>query len=261
MEFLVRTIPTRVRDASAESIESTWESKYYRYVPLARTHPLRGAMYPHPRERTKEVRSPRGVVSDRSRAECDLGDCTGEHIDYCGFSVLPAAVDKDVLIAFSTTSPSSSSSLPSPSSPGKTVFVLRNVESKYTPTSFEVDLSGNGQDLKINTEEHHWSNYFIAGLKGILTHLAHNPQKSGEGEGEKKKGLPERVCVMVNGTVPEGSGLSSSSAMTTASAMCVLDIVGRRDGEEFVNRRDVTNVAIEGGKSHLFLFFFRRVLS
>ncbi|GAA5893341.1 uncharacterized protein JCM6883_007637 [Sporobolomyces salmoneus] len=170
----------------------------------------------------------------------------GEHIDYCGFSVLPAAVDKDVLIAFSTTSPSSSSSLPSPSSPGKTVFVLRNVESKYTPTSFEVDLSGNGQDLKINTEEHHWSNYFIAGLKGILTHLAHNPQKSGEGEGEKKKGLPERVCVMVNGTVPEGSGLSSSSAMTTASAMCVLDIVGRRDGEEFVNRRDVTNVAIEG---------------
>jgi galactokinase len=143
------------------------------------------------------------------------------------------------LIAFSTANPSSSS-LPTPTSSSKTLFVLRNVESKYTSTTFEVDLSGDGSDLSIN-EEHHWSNYFIAGTKGILSHLAKN---RGKFDGAK---IPERVLVVVHGTVPEGSGLSSSSAMTTASAMAVLDILDRRDGMDFVCRRDVTNVAIEGG--------------
>ncbi|GAA6029776.1 hypothetical protein JCM8097_001044 [Rhodosporidiobolus ruineniae] len=164
----------------------------------------------------------------------------GEHIDYCGFSVLPAAIERDVLIAYSTAAPSSSSdtSFPSPSEKGKTVFVLRNVESKYSPTSFEVDLAGDGSDLAIS-DEHHWSNYFKAGTKGILAHL----HRGGSNWGQEN--LPERVLVLVNGTVPEGSGLSSSSAMTTATAIAVLDIVGKREGLERVGRRDVTNVAIE----------------
>ncbi|GAA5825741.1 hypothetical protein JCM10212_004006, partial [Sporobolomyces blumeae] len=161
-----------------------------------------------------------------------------EHIDYCGFSVLPAAVDKDVLIAFSTApSPSADKDLPAPSFPNKTVFVLRNVEDKYSETHFEVDLHSDGHTLQINPE-HHWSNYFIAGTKGILAHLAKHKAKW-------ESGAPERVLVLVHGTVPEGSGLSSSSAMTTASAIAVLEVVGRRDGTEFVCRRDVTNVAID----------------
>ncbi|CEQ42885.1 SPOSA6832_04764 [Sporobolomyces salmonicolor] len=160
----------------------------------------------------------------------------GEHIDYCGFSVLPAAVEKDVLIAFSTAD-SSSADLPSPSAPNKTVFVLRNVESKYSPASFEINLAGAGDDLELPAE-HHWSSYFIAGTKGILAHLAKNKPKW-------LPQMPERVLVLVHGTVPEGSGLSSSSAMTTASAIAVLEIVGRREGGDMVCRRDVTNVAIE----------------
>jgi len=180
------------------------------------------------------------------------GSYVGEHIDYCGFSVLPAAVDKDVLVAFSTApaSPSADTKLPSPSAPNKTVFILRNLESKYSATDFEVDLNGDGSDLEIN-QDHHWSNYFIAGTKGILSHLAKNKAKW-------ESGTPDRVLVMVHGTVPEGSGLSSSSAMTTASAMAVLEVVGRRDGMEFICRRDVTNVAIEGGESPSVLFRIRK---
>ncbi|GAA5821904.1 hypothetical protein JCM11251_004771 [Rhodosporidiobolus azoricus] len=163
----------------------------------------------------------------------------GEHIDYCGFSVLPAAIERDVLIAYSTAEPkpSSDTSFPSPSSSGKTVFILRNVESKYAPTEFEVDLADDGADVEI-AKEHSWSNYFKAGAKGILSHL-HN---KGSNWGQK---MPERVCILIDGTVPEGSGLSSSSAMTTASAITVLDVVGKREGLERVGRRDVTNVAIE----------------
>ncbi|GAA5868163.1 hypothetical protein JCM8547_003364 [Rhodosporidiobolus lusitaniae] len=164
----------------------------------------------------------------------------GEHIDYCGFSVLPAAIERDVLIAFSTASPSPSSgtSFPSPSTKGKTVFVLRNVESKYAPTEFEVDLSGDGTDLEVDAKAHHWSNYFKAGTRGILAHL----HRTGGNWGLE---FPERVLILVHGTVPEGSGLSSSSAMTTASAVAVLEVIGKREGLERVGRRDVTNVAIE----------------
>ncbi|GAA5894924.1 hypothetical protein JCM6882_008246 [Rhodosporidiobolus microsporus] len=163
----------------------------------------------------------------------------GEHIDYCGFSVLPAAIERDVLIAFSTAEPkpSSGTTFPFPSSSGKTVFVLRNVESKYSPIEFETDLSDDGADLPI-AKEHHWSNYFKAGTKGILAHL----HRTGGNWGQK---MPERVLILIDGTVPEGSGLSSSSAMTTASAITVLDVVGKREGLERVGRRDVTNVAIE----------------
>lgn len=75
--------------------------------------------------------------------------------------MLPAAIERDVLIAFSVSAPSSSFK---PSAPGKTVVVLRNHDSKYSPTEFEVDLSGSGDELAM-PEKHHWSSYFIAGTK------------------------------------------------------------------------------------------------
>ncbi|GJN89843.1 hypothetical protein Rhopal_002832-T1 [Rhodotorula paludigena] len=165
----------------------------------------------------------------------------GEHIDYCGFSVLPAAIERDVLIAFSTAEPDPSfagADLPAPSKDSaKTVFVLRNVQSKFSPTDFEVDLAGDGTDLALPSD-HHWSSYFIAGTKGILAHL----KKTG---GISLPSPPKRVLVLVGGTVPEGSGLSSSSAMTTASAIAILELVGRREGENQVARKALTNVAIE----------------
>ncbi|GAA5927532.1 hypothetical protein JCM3775_006010 [Rhodotorula graminis] len=164
----------------------------------------------------------------------------GEHIDYCGFSVLPAAIERDVLIAFATSDPHPSfkgADLPAPSADGKTTFVLRNLSSKFTPTSFEVDLAGDGADLAL-PKDHHWSSYFIAGTKGILQHLSANA-------GTAPVTPPKRVLILVGGTVPEGSGLSSSSAMTTASAIAVLEVLGRRDGEDGVGRKDLTNVAIE----------------
>ncbi|KAK4055739.1 galactokinase [Microbotryomycetes sp. JL201] len=161
----------------------------------------------------------------------------GDHIDYCGFSVLPAAVERDVLIAYST-SPSSTDNLPKPSQAGRTVVVLRNVDEKYTDTHFEVDVYSSGSQLSL-PQDHHWSSYFIAGTKGILKHMHDHPAK------RQSKQAPELLLVKVWGTVPEGSGLSSSSAMTTASAITMLEVVGRREGLDMVARRAVTEVAIE----------------
>lgn len=178
--------------------------------------------------------------------DADYEQHAGEHIDYCGFSVLPAAIERDVLIAFSTeplTGDNKDESIPKPSKPGKTVIVLRNTEEKYSPTAFEVDLAGNGDDLAL-PEKHHWSSYFIAGTKGILAHLV----KTRSRNISTPKPGPALIRILVDGTVPEGSGLSSSSAMTTASAIAILEISGRREGEFQVGRIDVTNVAIESGQ-------------
>lgn len=140
--------------------------------------------------------------------------------------------------------------------------MLSNLDTKYGPTHFEVDLSSWGGDLAL-PKKHHWSSYFIAGTKvrwhpflpsscspeltfnaqGILQHLHENPVKSVKGKQEH----PSHLCCMVWGTVPEGSGLSSSSAMTTASAIAILEVLGRRDGADKVARREVTEVAIQSG--------------
>lgn len=42
--------------------------------------------------------------------------------------------------------------------------------------------------------------------------------------------------------MPAGSGLSSSAAMTTASALCILSILGRSSE---IDRRAITEIAIE----------------
>ncbi|KAL8292829.1 hypothetical protein RQP46_000523 [Phenoliferia psychrophenolica] len=161
----------------------------------------------------------------------------GEHIDYCGFSVFPAAIERDVLVAFAVPSPSAQDARPPPAA-GRSIIHLRNVDPAFSPCELEVDLSGTGSELLIK-KPHHWSNYFIAGSKGMLEFLhAHPALTNGPTP-------PPHVYIMVTGSVPLGSGLSSSAAITTASVVAILELAGRRDGVDKVGRRDVTNVAIE----------------
>ncbi|KAK4706064.1 hypothetical protein P7C70_g132, partial [Phenoliferia sp. Uapishka_3] len=159
----------------------------------------------------------------------------GEHIDYCGFSVLPAAIERDVLVAFAV--PEASDALPQ-TVPGSTTFHLANLDPAFTPTELQVDLLGDGTDLPMR-QVHHWSNYFIAGTKGMLEYLHEHPAST------PLPPPPPHVFVMITGSVPVGSGLSSSAAITTASVVTILELSGRRDGEEKIGRRAVTNVAIE----------------
>lgn len=79
----------------------------------------------------------------------------GEHIDYSGLSVLPAAIQRDVLIAITI----------NPTTSKLSSITLNNISSsKYTSVQFDVDLNGDGSDV-IMPHVHHWSNYFKAGTK------------------------------------------------------------------------------------------------
>jgi galactokinase len=79
----------------------------------------------------------------------------GEHIDYCGFGVLPMAVDRDVVMAVATTN-------------DDTKVRVANVNPKY-PTR-EFDYEGVEKIVTIDSSSLEWSNYFKCGYKvGILT--------------------------------------------------------------------------------------------
>lgn len=74
----------------------------------------------------------------------------GEHIDYCGFGVLPMAVDRDVVMAVATTD-------------DDTKVRVANVNSKYPAREF--DYEGTQKIVTIDSSSLEWSNYFKCGYK------------------------------------------------------------------------------------------------
>ncbi|GFU61781.1 n-acetylgalactosamine kinase [Nephila pilipes] len=111
----------------------------------------------------------------------------GEHIDYCGFAVLPMAIEQDIVMAIKMND--------------KHVLNLVNFNSeKYKKFSTSVE------ELQIDTTSPQWYHYFLCGYKGIIEQ--YKPERDQMG-----------MDILVKGTVPPSSGLSSSSALVCASAL------------------------------------------
>lgn len=131
----------------------------------------------------------------------------GEHVDYSGFGVLPMALERDVVCAVST--------MPVfPGAPAARVVELRvaNADAAaYPPRSFEfrADPRTGVPEAAVDASRPHWTNYFLCGFKGLVEEAAARVPYS-------------CVRVMVHGTVPPGSGLSSSSALVVAAALCAM---------------------------------------
>lgn len=109
----------------------------------------------------------------------------GEHIDYCGFFVLPMAIDQDIIVAVKVNNTN-------------TINLVNFDFETYKNFSTSVD------DLSIDTSAPKWYHYFLCGYRGIA-----------ENHDLTYKGLD----VVVKGTIPPSSGLSSSSALVCASAL------------------------------------------
>lgn len=111
----------------------------------------------------------------------------GEHIDYCGYSVLPMALEQHILIAGKATDDAT--------------INLININPKYAP------FKGNIMSLSFNTNDDgvQWHNYVLCGIKGVVESL--NEQTL------------QGIDLAVAGNVLPNSGLSSSSALVCAAAL------------------------------------------
>ncbi|KAL6106567.1 galk2 [Pungitius sinensis] len=114
----------------------------------------------------------------------------GEHIDYCGYSVLPMAIEQNILAAVSVNN--------------SETIALANTNPLYK--DFTVSCS---EDIAIDRENPKWYYYFLCGVKGIQEKLGGAP-------------LSGMSCV-VDGTIPPSSGLSSSSALVCCAGLVAME--------------------------------------
>ncbi|KAH7881742.1 GHMP kinase [Phlebopus sp. FC_14] len=161
----------------------------------------------------------------RAPGRVKYGIC--EHIDYSLFSVFPTAVEHDILIACAPSAPADDHT------PGS--VVAENLHKKYKRQVFSpirrVTLGsvGTGDDvpedavhvekwhLDIDNSELRWESYVKAGYHGVLNHFFSSALEGSH---------PVPVDLMVTGTVPAGSGLSSSAAMVVSSTLAFLAVNG-----------------------------------
>lgn len=145
----------------------------------------------------------------------------GEHTDYNGLPVLPTAIDREIAIAFA---PNDSQEV-----------TLTNVDQAFGTRVFSIS----GEIEKSPAGD--WGNYTKAAAQALWNWAAeHSP------ESLPLKGF--RGCV--GGTIPPGSGLSSSSAMVVAAAFAVVDAnqlkIGREELAALLARGE-RYVGTEGG--------------
>lgn len=117
----------------------------------------------------------------------------GEHIDYCGYAVLPMALEQDILIAFARTD----------TKEVRACNVSSNTYAKYRSST---------DTVKVDKSEPRWYNYVLCGYLGVVEHF--------------KLGQPCGMDLCVVGTVPPSAGLSSSSALVCAAAIATLHANG-----------------------------------
>ncbi|XP_046889574.1 N-acetylgalactosamine kinase [Hypomesus transpacificus] len=113
----------------------------------------------------------------------------GEHIDYCGYAVLPMAIEQNILAAVSVND--------------SQTIQLANANPKYK------DFTVSSKDIRINQDNPQWHYYFLCGVKGVQDHLGLSP-------------LAGMRCV-VDGIVPPSSGLSSSSALVCCAGLLTME--------------------------------------
>ncbi|WOH07371.1 hypothetical protein DCAR_0726801 [Daucus carota subsp. sativus] len=122
----------------------------------------------------------------------------GEHIDYEGYSVLPMAIRQDTIVAIRKRE----------GRDGEKVIRIANVNDKYDMCTYPADPT-----QEIDLKNHRWGHYFICGYKGFYEYA-------------KTKGLevgpPVGLDVLIDGTVPTGSGLSSSAAFVCSSTIAIM---------------------------------------
>ncbi|KAJ7157613.1 Galactokinase [Mycena crocata] len=171
----------------------------------------------------------------------------GEHIDYALFGVLPAAIERDILIACAPREVPAISPTEEPHyAPGS--VIAENLHPKYTrqvfapepkpkPVNIDEEVHVEGWHLDI-PKQLRWENYIKAGYYGVLEHYFTDSALQ-----------PVPLDLLVTGSVPAGSGLSSSAAMVVASTLAFLAINGKLEGgPEQITKGELVKMSMENEK-------------
>lgn len=138
----------------------------------------------------------------------------GEHIDYCGFSVLPMAIEVDVIAAVANCSGS--------------IITIANRDLRFTPE--QIEIPADDSVVEIDTSKPLWGNYFKCGLI-----VAHKYML------EKDPAFKLRAFnVLFDGNVPTGGGLSSSAAFCIAATLACL----KANGVSAIPKADLTRITV-----------------
>ena len=134
----------------------------------------------------------------------------GEHVDYSGYGVLPMAIEQDIAIAFR------------PNNSGELRF--SNID-----TALYTDHTCPATGFEIDRKKIIWYNYILCGIKGMMEEMAI----------EK----PTGIDMLVDGSIPPASGLSSSSALVCCAALVTLcanevDLPSKKDLAEMCARSE-----------------------
>ncbi|ODN98441.1 galactokinase [Cryptococcus wingfieldii CBS 7118] len=157
----------------------------------------------------------------------------GEHIDYSLFPVLPAAIEQDILFAIR----------PAPVDEGDVPKVrLENSDTKYSypGCTFTLTPPSNSEkgreswDVGLKDAEG-WDKYVRVALLECLEELFPGGKRVDEGK------APVGLEVLISGTIPPGSGLSSSAAMVVGSVIMFLVANNLTQGR---TKADVVSLAI-----------------
>ncbi|CAA7400148.1 unnamed protein product [Spirodela intermedia] len=140
----------------------------------------------------------------------------GEHIDYEGYSVLPMAIRQDTIMAIRKRTD------------GEKFLRIANVNDKYTICTYSADPS-----QEIDLKNHKWGHYFICGYKGFYEYVKLKGIDVGE---------PVGLDVLVDGTVPTGSGLSSSAALVCSATIAIMAVF---DVNANISKKEVAQLTCE----------------
>ncbi|XP_001354171.3 N-acetylgalactosamine kinase [Drosophila pseudoobscura] len=136
----------------------------------------------------------------------------GEHVDYCGYSVLPMAVTQSIVLAVGS-NPTELHQLQ-----------LRNLD-QANFQNFQCDLKSLSVELPLPGGPA-WYKYFMCGVRGIEEHLG------------RKKFSPIGMRIAVDGNVPLAAGLSSSSAMVSSAVLATAHVQGMK-----LDRKELASIS------------------
>ncbi|KAM9933338.1 hypothetical protein OXX80_007046 [Metschnikowia pulcherrima] len=144
----------------------------------------------------------------------------GEHIDYCHFSVLPMAIEVDVIAAIAARKDN--------------IITIANTDGKFG--TVEIPLPQHlGDEIPINKDSPTWADYFKCGLV-----VARKYMLESENGNLCERGSLKGFFALFDGTVPTGGGLSSSAAFCIAATLAVL----RVNGVTAISKADLTKITV-----------------